>query len=96
MLTKTVYQCDAAGWYVGPTDAHESPLEPGVWHIPAGAVEQEPPMAEGLWPRMVAGVWCLQIPPAPPVDTAPAAKLAAFLAANPDVAALVHESTPHV
>jgi hypothetical protein len=42
MKSKTVYQT-ANGVYVGETIAHESPLEPGVFHIPAGCIENPPP-----------------------------------------------------
>lgn len=45
MNTKTVSQLDAAGYFVGATIADESPLEPGVWLIPGGAIDQEPPAA---------------------------------------------------
>lgn len=38
-----VYQTDAAGYYIGPTVADESPLEPGVFLIPRYAVESAPP-----------------------------------------------------
>lgn len=40
---KTVSQLDPAGYYIGPTTAEESPLEPGVFLIPAGAVDKAPP-----------------------------------------------------
>ncbi|MBS1183769.1 MAG: hypothetical protein H6Q99_3649 [Proteobacteria bacterium] len=43
---KTVYQTDAAGIFIGEAVAHESPLEPGVFLIPAGCVESAPPVAE--------------------------------------------------
>lgn len=43
MKTKTVYQADPLGRYIGPTTAYESPLQPGVWLIPAGAYEDAPP-----------------------------------------------------
>lgn len=43
MKTKTVYQHDEFGVYVGTTEAFESPLEPGVFHLPAGCVSLEPP-----------------------------------------------------
>ena len=43
--TKIVYQTDADGSYIGEAVAFESPLEPGVFHIPAGCVESEPPSA---------------------------------------------------
>ncbi|MNJ24681.1 hypothetical protein D3C77_191050 [compost metagenome] len=43
MTTKTVYQTNHLGLYTGPTEADLSPLEPGVWLIPGGCVEVEPP-----------------------------------------------------
>ncbi len=45
MKTKTVYQTNHLGLYVGPAQAEESPLEPGVFLIPAGCVETPPPTA---------------------------------------------------
>lgn len=44
--TKVVYQTDFNGVYVGPTLADPSPLEPGVWLIPAGCVEVPPPAVD--------------------------------------------------
>jgi len=89
MSTKTVYQCDLDGWFIGPTVAHESPLEPGVFHIPAGCVEDAPPEAEdGLTQRWIAGLWAQQVKPAEPVRT-PQQILAEFLSNHPEVAALV-------
>ena len=41
-----VYQTDADGYYIGPVEADESPLEPGVYLIPRLAVETEPPETE--------------------------------------------------
>lgn len=39
-----VYQTNIhTGEYVGPIEADESPLEPGVFLIPAGAYEDKPP-----------------------------------------------------
>lgn len=46
MSTKAVYQCDSSGVFIDVTEAFESPLEPGVFHLPAGCVEAEPPAAE--------------------------------------------------
>lgn len=46
-MPKTVYQLDPSGYYVGPTEADESPLEPGVWLIPAGCIEIPPPVVAG-------------------------------------------------
>lgn len=44
--TKTVYSFHyATRAYVGTEIAEESPLEPGVWHIPANATDIEPPVA---------------------------------------------------
>ena len=94
MSTKTVHQCSADGWYIGDTEAHESPLEPGVFHIPAGCVEVEPPAADDpARPRWVAGSWVLQVPPAQ-TSHSPAEVLAAFLAANPAVSALINGASP--
>lgn len=45
MKTKTVYQTNHLGLYVGPVQAEESPLEPDVFLIPAGCVETPPPQA---------------------------------------------------
>ncbi|GAB7080830.1 hypothetical protein [Megalodesulfovibrio paquesii] len=51
-----VYQLDAAGYYLGEAVADESPLEPGVWLIPAGCVETPPPaIPEGQRARWEAG-----------------------------------------
>lgn len=43
MNTKTVYQTNQLGLYVGLAEAEESPLEPGVFLIPGGCVEMAPP-----------------------------------------------------
>ncbi len=43
MTTKTVFQLNAAGVLIGEAQADESPLEPGIYHLPAGCVEQDPP-----------------------------------------------------
>lgn len=94
MTTKTVYQCDASGWYLGQTEAHESPLEPGVFHIPAGCVDVEPPDADApARLRWVAGSWVQQVPQAA-AEQSPVDLLAAFLAANPAVASLVNVTQP--
>ena len=44
MNTKTVYQTNEDGYYVGETVAFESPLEPGIFHIPRGCTETKPPL----------------------------------------------------
>lgn len=44
MATKTVYNYNPeTGEYLGPETAHESPLEPGVYLIPAHSTETAPP-----------------------------------------------------
>ena len=48
MSTIVVYQRDGQDAYIGDTVAHESPLEPGVYHIPSGAVETAPPVYGAL------------------------------------------------
>lgn len=91
---KTVYQTDDDGWLAGLSTAFESPLEPGVFHLPSGCTETAPPDAlPGQTPRLVAGEWVLQVRPA--VSTpSPVELLASFLAANPDVAALINGAQP--
>lgn len=99
MTTKTVYQTDSAGHFIGITEADEDPKEPGRHLIPRGCVESAPPESwpGDKWPRWTRTGWELIPRPAaakqvedsarPPED--PVAKLQAFLSANPDVAALV-------
>ncbi|NBA97977.1 phage tail protein [Pseudomonas sp. R5(2019)] len=53
MTIKTVYQTDHLGIYVGETVADASPLEPGVWLIPARCVEVKPPVI----PERKAALW---------------------------------------
>lgn len=92
MKTKTVFQYDQAGMFVGKTDADESPLEPGVFLFPARCVEVAPPEFTGnQWPRWNGAKWEL-IAVTPANDNQPASpvdKLREFLNANPDVAALI-------
>lgn len=45
MTSKVVYQTNQLGLYVGPIEAEESPLDPGVFLIPAGCVLLPPPEA---------------------------------------------------
>ncbi len=40
---KTVSQLNAAGYFTGPVIADESPLEPGVYLVPGGAIDVPPP-----------------------------------------------------
>lgn len=67
MTTKTVFQIDRAGLYLGETVADVSPLEPGVWLMPAGTVESAPPDSwpEDKWPRWNGAAWDTVTKPAP-------------------------------
>lgn len=93
MNTKTVFQIDNSGLYVGPTLADESPLEPGVWLMPAKTVDAAPTadVPAGKWPRWNGCEWVLanNVQAAPANDNDPVRKLQAFLLANPDVAAIL-------
>jgi hypothetical protein len=95
MSTKPAYQIDSAGLFVGETVADESPLEEGVYLIPAGAVMTAPPMkwADDKWPRWNGAKWELVTKPTPANDNDPVAKLRDFLAANPDVAAVLQQGS---
>lgn len=64
-MEKIVYQLDAEGLLLGTTVADESPLEPGVFHLPAGCIETVPPVvAEGLRPRWTGEAWAVEVIPA--------------------------------
>jgi len=88
----TVYQMNFAGFFSGSTPAFASPMEPGVWHIPAGCVRQRPPESwpDTQWPRWNGADWALVPRPQVVVKT-PEQKLAEFLATNPDVQGMVAE-----
>jgi hypothetical protein len=65
---KIVYQTDFEGFYTGPVEADPSPLEPGVWLIPGGAVVAKPPaLADGQRARWNGGAWDVIEPPAAPL-----------------------------
>lgn len=42
---RIVYQTDSNGFYVGETTADPDPQNIGNWLVPAGCVEQAPPVA---------------------------------------------------
>ena len=91
-IMTTAYQFDRAGLLVGETVADESPLEPGVWLIPAGCTLVAPPAEPAGQRARWNGVdWELVTMPAPAPanDDDPVEKLRAFLADNPDVAAIL-------
>lgn len=89
---KTVWQMDAQGYLVGPVQADPCPLEPGAYLIPAGCVEEAPPeleMASGQALQWIAGHWHVVEERVAP-ELTPVEKLRAFLAANPDVLAMIN------
>lgn len=61
MVTKTVYNYNPdTGEYLGPETAYESPLEPGVYLIPAHATTIAPPEADdGRVAVFADGAWTL-------------------------------------
>lgn len=92
-MSKTVYQHDLAGFFVGETEADQSPLEPGVYLMPARTTEVPPPadVPDDKWPRWNGREWALVNRPtsARPLD--PVEKLREFLTANPDVMAILQQ-----
>ena len=87
------YQYNTAGFFEGQTVADESPLEPGVYLMPARTTLTAPPaeIPDGQWPRWNGSAWALVNKPVP-VLVDPVAKLQAFLAANPDVSLMLEQS----
>ena len=93
MNQKSVYKINYSGLFVGETLADESPLEPGIFHIPADCVELAPPeeWPEDKWPRWNGFKWeLIQRPQVQQVASAEE-KLAEFLAQNPDVLKLIEK-----
>lgn len=95
MTSKTAYQYDRAGMLTGTTEADESPLEPGVYLLPANCTLVKPPeeWPDGKWPRWMGRNWRLATKPVSHVESGidPLAKLRDFLNNNPDVAALMDQ-----
>lgn len=95
MSTKPAYQFDHAGLYAGDTVADESPMEPGVFLLPARCTFEPPPETwpDDRWPRWNGAAWRLVNKPRPPAPVAevddPVEKLRQFLEDNPDVAELL-------
>lgn len=75
---KVVYQTNHELVLVGTGLADESPLEPGVWMIPGGCVELEPPtIPPGHRARYSSGTWIIEKLPAAAVEPeAPAQPIA--------------------
>lgn len=72
MNTKTVSQLDAQGYFVAPTQADESPLEPGVFLIPGGCADAPPPtIPQGKRARWDGAAFVLEDIPAPPAPVTP-------------------------
>lgn len=70
MTDKIVSQLDAEGYFTNATVADESPLEPGVFMMPAGAVDVLPPeVPEGMRAKYVGGRFQFEPIPAPPAPT---------------------------
>lgn len=67
MKTIVVCQLNHLGYFVGTTEADESPLEPGEYHMPAGCVDIEPPEfeRENQVARLVDGAWLFEDTPDP-------------------------------
>ncbi len=65
---KLVSQLDSDGYFVGATEAHESPLEPGIYLIPGGAVDiPAPDVPNGKRAKWV-GEWVYEDLPVPEPD----------------------------
>lgn len=74
MKTKLVYQLDQYGVLMGEIEALESPLEPGVFHLPAGCIDPDVPFPENVgldqyvfWKD--GNWWVADIPPDPNAPT---------------------------
>ncbi|KRE22563.1 hypothetical protein ASE66_25570 [Bosea sp. Root483D1] len=66
-----LYQTDVGGFFVGQVTADESPLEPGVFLIPAGCVAATPPVVEEGQSARWDGVGWVVVEPAPPPEPPP-------------------------
>lgn len=72
MKQKTVCQLDHDGYFVGMTMADESPLEPGVWLMPARAVDvAAPEVPEGYRAKWSGANFDLEEIPAGPEPEQP-------------------------
>jgi hypothetical protein len=78
------YQTNLDGYFAGIIEADESPLEPGVFLIPGGAVTVSPPEAgPGSAARWIDGAWqIVPVPDAPPAIDPPTPPTEAELLAS--------------
>lgn len=71
-MEKIVSQLDDQGLFIGPVVADSSPLEEGVFLIPGGAVDMEPPsVPAGMRARWNGTGFDFEPLPAPPAQPAP-------------------------
>ena len=90
MSEKIVSQLDPAGYFAFPVDADESPLEPGTFLIPGGAIDVPPPQVPAGKLARWAGQWVFEDKPQEPQEDARAkARKAAKEARDAAVAAIV-------
>lgn len=60
MKTKKVIQLDADGYFVGFTEADESPLEPGIFLMPSGAIDAPAPVIPEGQQAKWDGAWVFE------------------------------------
>lgn len=71
---KTVSQLNAQGYFTGPVIADESPLEPGVYLLPGGAIDVPPPtVPAGKVALRQGSSWVFVLPPESPETPPPVA-----------------------
>lgn len=88
-----VFQYNTAGMYIGKTTADISPLEPGVYLIPANSTDIAVPdkWGDDQWPRFSGQGWELIARPTIAQEKTAVEKLAEFLEQNPDVQNLINK-----
>lgn len=70
MSEKFVSTISADGYFMAPAVADESPLEPGLYLLPAGAVDLPPPnVPAGYRAKLEAGAFVLEAIPEAPAPT---------------------------
>ena len=68
---KIVSQLDADGYFAGAVEADESPLEPGVFLIPGGAIDVPPPNVPQGKVALWQNGWVFVNPPEPEQEEPP-------------------------